>query len=93
VEDLAAAHAFALIQDHPYVDGNKRTALVALVAFLDLNGILLTATNTDAVSVMLRVAAGEMTKEELAAWVRAHSREAADVQPAAGRSTRPGRAR
>ncbi len=72
--DLAAAYAFGLMKDHPYVDGNKRTALVVLVAFLDLNGIELTATNGEALTAMLAVAAGEMTEAELTGWIEAHSR-------------------
>ena len=72
--ELAAAYVFGLLKDHPYIDGNKRTALIALVAFLDLNGVELTATNTEAVRAMLVVAAGEMTEAELADWIEAHSR-------------------
>ena len=72
--DLAAAYAFGLMKDHPYVDGNKRTALVVLVAFLDVNGIELTATSGEALMAMLAVAAGEMTEAELTDWIEAHSR-------------------
>ncbi len=71
--ELAAAYAFGLMRDHPYVDGNKRIALVALVAFLDLNGMELVATNADAHMAVLAVAAGEMTEAELADWIEAHS--------------------
>jgi len=71
--DLAAAYAFGLMKDHAYVDGNKRTALVVLVAFLDLNGVELTATNGEALEAMLAVAAGEMTETELADWIKTHS--------------------
>ena len=74
--DLAAAYAFGLIRDHPYVDGNKRIALVAMAAFLDRNGIELTASNGEALSAMLAVAAGDMAEGELAEWVDAHSRSA-----------------
>jgi death-on-curing protein len=72
--ELAAAYAFGLMQDHPYVDGNKRTALVVLVAFLDLNGVEVTATSGEAFEVVLAVAAGEMTEAELADWIEGHSR-------------------
>ena len=71
-KELAAAYAFGLLSNHPYVDGNKRTALVVLVAFLDLNGAELTATDAEAVLAMLAVAGGEMTEAELAAWIEAH---------------------
>jgi len=65
---LAAAYAFGIARNHPFVDGNKRTALVAAEAFLGLNGFDLTATDVEAVSVFLSLAAGEMTEEQLAAW-------------------------
>jgi death on curing protein len=74
--ELAAAYAFGLTRNHPYVDGNKRIALVVMVAFLDRNGVALTATNAEAVSAMMAVAAGEMLEPELAAWIGAHSRRA-----------------
>ena len=74
--DLAAAYAFGLIRDHPYVDGNKRIALVAMVAFLDRDGTELTASNGEALSAMLAVAAGDMAEGELAEWVDAQSRSA-----------------
>ena len=66
LSELAADYAFGLLKNHPYVDGNKRTALVVPVAFLDLNGVELTASNTEAVWAMLAVAGGEMTEAELA---------------------------
>lgn len=71
---LAAAYAFGLLMDHPYVDGNKRIALVTLVAFLDLNGVELTASNADSHIAVLAVAAGEMSEAELADWIEGHSR-------------------
>jgi len=73
VSDLAAAYAYGLAANHPYVDGNKRVALVAMVAFLDRNGVELTATNADALSTMLSVAAGQLTETGLAAWIDEHS--------------------
>ena len=74
LSDLAAAYAFGLAKNHPYVDGNKRIALVALVAFLDRNGAELTATNTDALAAMLAVAAGEWSEQQLADWIEERSR-------------------
>ena len=71
LSELAAAYAFGLLRNHPYVDGNKRTALVVLAAFLDLNGVELTATDVEAVRAMLAVAGGEMTEADLAAWIEA----------------------
>ena len=74
LSELAAAYAFGLLMNHPYVDGNKRIALVVLVAFLDLNGVELTATNTEAFEIVLGVAAGEATETELTDWIYDHSR-------------------
>jgi death-on-curing protein len=72
--ELAAAFAHALARGHPYVDGNKRVALVVMAAFLERNGVELTATNQQALSVMLALAAGELDEGGLAAWIDAHSR-------------------
>ena len=70
---LAAAYAFGLARDHPYVDGNKRIALVVMVAFLDRNGVELRASNREALDVILRLASGEVSEDDLADWVEAHS--------------------
>jgi death-on-curing protein len=74
LSELAAALAHGLVKDHPYIDGNKRIALVAMVAFLDRNGVELTASNAEALTVMLALAADEMSESELATWIDAHSR-------------------
>lgn len=73
--DLAAAYAFGIAKNHPFVDGNKRTALVALGVFLRMNGVQLTAPEPEAVEVMLGVAAGELGEAELATWCRQRGRE------------------
>lgn len=65
---LAAAYAFGLARNHPFVDGNKRTAFVAAATFLLLNGWEITASEKAVVETFLRLAAGEMTEEQLAAW-------------------------
>lgn len=70
LEELGAAYAFGLVQGHPYVDGNKRVGLVAMVAFLDVNGRELLATDAEAVECILRLASGRMTEAELATWIR-----------------------
>lgn len=72
VADLAASYAFALARNHPFVDGNKRAAFVALEVFLELNGWSLTASDEDCVMTILRLAAGQCGEDELAAWVRAN---------------------
>ena len=68
--DLAAAYARGITQNHPFVDGNKRTAFVVAVAFLDLNGHELSASEAEAAVVFIRLAAGEFSEAELAAWFR-----------------------
>lgn len=73
VAELAAAYGFGLARNHPFVDGNKRTAFVAMELFLALNGYGLTASDADCVLTMLAVAAGEMSESDFAAWIRSHS--------------------
>jgi death-on-curing protein len=68
--DIAAAYAFGLARNHPFVDGNKRTAAVVCEGFLVKNGYALNATNAELVPIFLALAAGELSEEELAAWLR-----------------------
>ena len=70
--DCAAAYAFGIARNHAFLDGNKRTAFVALETFLILNGQSLAVDDAEAVSVMLRLAAGELSEGELADWIRNH---------------------
>lgn len=72
---LAAAYGFGLAKNHAFVDGNKRTAFIALELFLELNGFVLTADDRQCVMVMLSVASGAFSEDELAAWIRKHIRE------------------
>jgi death-on-curing protein len=72
--DLAAAYAKGIAQNHPFVDGNKRTAFVVSAAFLDLNGQELTASEAEAAVIFLRLAAGEFSEPELAEWFRRNTR-------------------
>lgn len=69
---LAAAYAFGIARNHPFVDGNKRTAFVAMVLFLALNKKSFTAAPADCVITMLRLAAGEISEADLASWIRDH---------------------
>lgn len=71
--DLAAAYGFGLVRDHPYADGNKRIGFLALATFLDLNGVVLRATDADVVAMMDSLAAGTSSEEELGAWIRRHT--------------------
>jgi death-on-curing protein len=73
---LAAAYAFGLTRNHPFVDGNKRTALVVARTFLRLNGSDLKATQQEKYATFMRLAEGELLEEDLAAWFRTHSRQA-----------------
>jgi death-on-curing protein len=70
---LAASYAFGISRNHPFLDGNKRTSLVVAELLLELNGSDLTATDAECVTTFLRLAAGELTEEELADWIAAHS--------------------
>lgn len=67
---LAAAYAFGIARNHPFVDGNKRVAFSTIGLFLGRNGYELEADKVDATRVMFSLAAGEITEEELAEWIR-----------------------
>jgi death-on-curing protein len=67
---LAADYAFGLARNHPFQDGNKRVAFVAAVTFLGLNGVDLVAAEEHVVELMLALAAGDLDKEQVAAWIR-----------------------
>lgn len=66
---LAAAYAFGLAKNHPFVDGNKRIALIALESFLALNGFELIADDAQCVIAILSLAAGDLEEDQLAAWI------------------------
>jgi death on curing protein len=70
VAALAASYAVGLAKNHPFVDGNKRTAFVAMELFLALNGRTLTAGDAECVVTMLSVAAGEIDEATLTDWIR-----------------------
>ncbi len=69
---LAAAYGFGIARNHPFVDGNKRTALASMIVFLGLNGIDLDATQEEATAIVLGLAAGEIPEEVLANWIADH---------------------
>ena len=73
---LAAAYGFGLARNHPYRDGNKRIAFLAVYTFLGLNGLELTATEADVVTEFVALAAGQVTEEQLAGWIHGHSAKA-----------------
>jgi death-on-curing protein len=70
---LAASYAVALAKNHPFIDGNKRTAFIAMELFLMLNGHELNATDAECVLATLAVAASEWDEATLAAWLRTHT--------------------
>jgi death-on-curing protein len=67
---LAAAYAFGVAKNHPFVDGNKRTALVLCELFLELNGWQNVASDAETLAAMLDLAAGELDEDGFAAWLR-----------------------
>lgn len=69
---LAAAYAFGIERNHPFTDGNKRTAWVLARLFLKLNNIEIAFEKEDAIAAMLALAAGELAEDELADWFRGH---------------------
>ena len=71
---LAAAYGFGIARNHPFIDGNKRTALASMIVFLGLNGIDLDAPQEDATAMILSLAAGEITEDVLAHWIAEHIR-------------------
>jgi death-on-curing protein len=73
--ELAAAYAFGVIKNHPFVDGNKRTGFTIAVMFLEINGLTFGASEADATIQTLALAAGELSEAGYAAWLKAHSRK------------------
>lgn len=67
---LAASYAFGIARNHPFIDGNKRVALVAARTFLLINGADLVATQEEKYATFLSLADGRLTEEELAGWIR-----------------------
>lgn len=70
VVDLAASLGYGIIRNHPFIDGNKRTGLVAMLLFLDYQGYDTNITDEEAVMFTLDLAAGKKTEAELSAWLR-----------------------
>lgn len=70
---LAAAYGIGIARNHPFIDGNKRTAFVCAELFLMLNGFALTAEDASCVTTTLALAAGDLPESDFAAWLRTHS--------------------
>jgi death-on-curing protein len=80
---LAAAYCFAIARDHPFVDGNKRTALVVAELFLLDNGFELIANDADTLASVLDLSEGTLAEDAFARWLRAH------LRPVPGGETAP----
>lgn len=70
ISALAASYGYGLAKSPLFVDGNKRAAFMALGLFLGINGFRLTATPAEAIEVILALASGQLSEEELASWIR-----------------------
>jgi death-on-curing protein len=68
--ELAAAYGYGVARNHPFVDGNKRTALLVMYTFLGVNGVDFIVPEADAAAMILSLAAGEVSEESLARWIR-----------------------
>jgi death-on-curing protein len=73
--ELAACYGYGIARNHPFNDGNKRTAFVVTELFLALNGYNLTADDASCVLTMLDVAEGRISEQEFSDWIRAHIRK------------------
>ncbi|HEX7775557.1 MAG TPA: type II toxin-antitoxin system death-on-curing family toxin [Parvibaculum sp.] len=71
---LAAAYAYGIATNHPFVDGNKRTAYVTALTFLRLNGFRVDASQTEKYETFIRLASGEIGEDDLAAWFRRNAK-------------------
>ncbi len=69
IYDLAATIGWGIANNHAFVDGNKRTALVVMAVFLEINGMKVTASEVDVVNMMLAVAANQISQEQLSDWL------------------------
>lgn len=69
---LAASYAFGIARNHPFLDGNKRTAAVVCESFIEMNGYLLDADDLTLYPIFLRLAEGSLSEDELTAWLRTH---------------------
>jgi death-on-curing protein len=90
VFDLAAAYAFGIARNHPFIDGNKRAALVCCFTFLELNARPVTAPEADAVVAFLALAAGKPTEDDLAGWLERHCAKPGAGSKGGSRSPRSG---
>lgn len=79
VYEMAAAYLYGICRNHPFVDGNKRTAAAAAITFLDLNGIEIEASEDKLYDLVIGVAEGRVTKDAVASFLEGHSSSAAPL--------------
>ena len=72
IATLAAAYGFGLARNHPYRDGNKRIAFLAMATFLGINGYEITASDSEVVTAMVALASGKLSEPDLVEWLRQH---------------------
>ena len=70
ISAMAASYAYGITRNHPFADGNKRTAFVVCRLFLKLNDVELSATDAEKHKIFIKLASGDLTEEELANWIR-----------------------
>ena len=75
IYEMASAYLFHLVENHPFVDGNKRVGAMAALIFLDLNGMDFNASDEEFTAMVLRVASGKMLKAEITLFLKKHSCE------------------
>lgn len=73
LEAKAARLGYSLVKNHPFVDGNKRIGMLAMLVFLEINGIELTCSDKDIIETGLKLAAGEMDDKQLLEWILRHN--------------------
>jgi death-on-curing protein len=73
LEMLAASYAFGISSNHPFIDGNKRTAFLTAYVFLRKNGLSFTASEPEVVETFLALAAGKLSEDQLGDWIQVHT--------------------
>ena len=74
VFQMAAAYLFHIVNNHPFIDGNKRTGLVAALIFLEINNVVFNESNEKVEKNILKIAQGKMDKNEIAIWLKSRSK-------------------
>ena len=71
---MAAAYLFHIVNNHPFIDGNKRTGLVVTLVFLEMNNVVFKESNEKIEKIVLKIAQGKMDKNEIAIWLKSRSK-------------------